>query len=122
MMPLTLFIPPYSMESSPHAIITPLLKKEKKSVISIHLFPSQTFHSWEKYLKKFYTNNYIHLSNINLFDVYQSDFRVNHSTETALIRVVNDLKISSDNYKASSLMHRELSAAFDTLDQIILLQ
>ena len=57
-----------------------------------------------------------------MFDVYQSGFRVNHSTETALVRVVNDLKISSGNHKVPILVLLDLSAAFNTVDHIILLQ
>ena len=55
-----------------------------------------------------------------MFDVYQSGFRVNHSTKIALIRVVNDVKISTDNHEVSILVLLDLSAAFDTVDHEIL--
>lgn len=59
------------------------------------------------------------LSQNTIFD--QSAFKVNHSTETALVRVVNDLKILIDSHKVSILVLLDLSAVFDTVDHTILL-
>ena len=57
-----------------------------------------------------------HLEENNLNIPYQSAYKKNFSTETLLIRVVNDLLIAADENKATVVMLLDLSAAFDTVD------
>ena len=63
-----------------------------------------------------------HLDKNNLNIPNQSAYRKNHSTETILIKVINDLLIASDKNTATILMLLDLSAAFDTVDHNILLK
>ena len=62
-----------------------------------------------------------HLNLNNLLSPLQSAYRPNHSTETALLRIVNDLLTAMDNNKICILTLFDLSAAFDTIDHQILL-
>ena len=52
---------------------------------------------------------------------FQSVYRANHSTETAMCRIYNDLLVARDNHLVSCVIFLDLSAAFDTVDHIILL-
>ena len=62
-----------------------------------------------------------HLSANNLHNQFQSAYRPGHSTETALLKIVNDLLLSLDDRKMYVMASLDLSAAFDTFDHNILL-
>ena len=63
-----------------------------------------------------------HLIQNGLHEVLQSAYEQNHSTETALLKVLNDLLIAIDTHGGAVLILFDLSAAFDYIDHIILLQ
>ncbi len=54
-------------------------------------------------------------------DKFKPGFRTDHSTESALIRVLNYILLEVDNGNCVSLVLLDLSA-FDTLDHTILLK
>ena len=62
-----------------------------------------------------------YLTSNGLFAKMQSAYRKHHSTETALLRVVNDIHQAIDNKCKAVLVLLDLSAAFDTIDHAILL-
>ena len=63
-----------------------------------------------------------HLASIPLEEPLQSSYKLNHSTETALLKVQNDILIPIDNHKCVALLLLDLPAAFDTVDHELLLQ
>ena len=63
-----------------------------------------------------------HITANKLIDKFQSAYKPRHSTETALIRVVNDMLNAIDNGNLSVLTLLDLPAAFDTIDHSILLE
>ena len=63
-----------------------------------------------------------HLNTNGLHVKFQSAYRRGHSTETALLRILNDLLVMIDGGNNAILVLLDLSAAFDTLDHTLLLQ
>ena len=62
-----------------------------------------------------------HLESFSSLSCFQSAYRKFHSTETALLRVQNDLNYAINRKQISALVLLDLSAAFDTIDHNILL-
>ena len=58
----------------------------------------------------------------NLLPANQSAYRNFHSTETALLKVFNDILLAVDKGDEAVLLLLDFSAAFDTLDHTVLLQ
>ena len=56
-----------------------------------------------------------------LTEVFQSAYKKQHSTETALLRVHDDIMRAIDEHQSVVLLLLDLSAAFDTVDHAILL-
>ena len=63
-----------------------------------------------------------HISNNDNIEKFQSAYKEDHSTETALLKVVNDLLCFIDKGNISVLTMLDPSAAFDTIDRTILLK
>ena len=61
-----------------------------------------------------------HITSHQLDEWFQSAYKLNHSTETALVGVQNDIHCSLDNEAICILLLLDLSAAFDTVDHATL--
>ena len=62
-----------------------------------------------------------HMFENNLRESKQSAYKPNHSIETALFYVQNDILLAIDNQNIVIISLLDLSAAFDTVDRSVLL-
>ena len=105
------------------AIVRPLLKKHNLDHNNLSNYrPVSNIPFMSKLLEKvvlLQLND--HLISNGLYDPFQSAYRANRSTETALLRILHDLLLATDSGQVSLLTLLDLSAAFDTIDHSILL-
>ena len=104
-------------------MISPLLKKlslDYDQFKNCHPVSNLSFVS--KIIEKVVAmRTFDHLNSNNLIEFMQSAYKSFHSTETALLRVQNDLLMAMHHSKMASLILLDLSAAFDTIDHSLLL-
>ena len=105
------------------AFITPLLKK---AILDCEILknyrPVSNLSFLSKLIERIVCTQLIdHLKLHNLYETFQSAYRTLHSTETALLRVQNDLLQAVDSHGGAILILLDLSAAFDTIDHAKLL-
>ncbi len=105
------------------ALLFPLLKKITLALLFPNYRPVSNLSFVSKLTEKAVAKQVLHFMCENgLGDIYQSSYKRNHSTETALTRVQNDILRSGDDGSIILLILLDLSAAFDTVDHQILLQ
>ena len=63
-----------------------------------------------------------HMVDTNLYPNAQPAYRVHHSTETALLKVKNDILLNMNKQHVTLPVLLDLSAAFDTVEYNILLE
>src|SRR5664279_38219 len=106
------------------ALVTPRLKKadlEKSDPRNYR--PISNLATLGKLLERVVASQFTsYLCQNNLFPEFQSAYRKYHSTETALIKVVNDIIGALDAGHITLLSLLDLSSAFDTVDHDILLK
>ena len=111
-------------DSLKSAQITPFLKKAglDKDVLQNYR-PVSNLSFLSKLIERVVAEQFRdHLSTNDLCDEMQSAYRRYHSTETALLKVHDDILLALDNNCIVVLVLLDLSAAFDTIDHAILLK
>ena len=110
-------------DSMKQALVTPLLKKDDldREVLKNYR-PVSNLSFLSKVLERVVAARLTNYMTINqLHEPVQSAYRACHSTETALVRVQNDILRTLDQGGAAILVLLDLSTAFDTIDHSILL-
>ena len=105
------------------AVVQPLIKKPNlDSTVLSNFRPISKLPFISKILEKVVLLQLQEfLDNNSIFETFQSGFKALHSTESALLRVFNDLLITTDTGDFAILMLLDLTAAFDTIDHTILI-
>ena len=105
------------------AYVTPLLKKPGLEAVFKNFRPISNLSFLSKVVERVVSKQIInHMQRNKLEVVCQSAYKVHHSTETALLKVHNDILLAMDQRRVTLLVLLDLSAAFDTVDVSLLLK
>ena len=105
-----------------NAVVRPLLKKSGLDPVLKNFRPVSNLAFVGKAAEKAVIEQLInHCTTHQLLPVNQSSYRKYHSTETALVKVHNDILTSMDNQEVTFLILLDLSAAFDTINHSLLM-
>ena len=101
-----------------HALVKPLLKNQSLDPEILKNYrPVSNLSFLSKILEKVVARRlFSYMSKNNLHEKMQSAYRTAHSTESALLRVQNDILRQLDNQHGVILVLLDLSSAFDTID------
>jgi Reverse transcriptase (RNA-dependent DNA polymerase) len=111
-------------QSFKHALVKPLLKKSNLDAECLKNYrPVSNLPFLSKVLERIVLEQLLALlKRHGLFEQFQSVYRKCFSTETALVKVINNLLGASDSdHFLAILAMLDLSAAFDMLDHNILI-
>ena len=114
----------YFPESHKQALVRLKIQKSTLDLLDIKSFrPISNLSFVIKIMERFVTNRFnLYSSLYHLLPVHQSTYGPNHSTETAIAFVHNDIVRAIDNGEVLLLILLDLSSAFDTVDHPILLE
>ena len=99
------------------ALVHPLLKKLGLDLVFQSFRPVSNLQYISKLTEKaVFEQTHRHMIANNIYPEFQSSYREHHSTETALLRVMNDIFLKMNSQHVTLLVLLDLSAAFDTVD------
>ena len=105
-----------------YSLITPLPKTNKPQTLNDYR-PISLLPILSKILERLVHNQIVsYLTDNNILDPYQSGYQKGFSTQTTLIKLVDDVKKSMADGMVTILVLFDFSKAFDTVDHSILLQ
>ena len=104
------------------AVVKPLIKKPTLDCEVLKNYrPISNLPFLSKLIEKVIAERLVsHMQDNSMVENFQSAYKANHSTETALLRVYNDMLISIDQGGGATLVLLDLSSAFDTIDHEVL--
>ena len=104
------------------AIVKPLIKKPTLDCKLLKNYrPISNLPFLSKLTEKVIAQRLVsHMQDTSVVEKFQSAYKAHHSTETALLRVFNDILFSIDQVGGEILVLLDLSSAFDTIDHAVL--
>ena len=104
------------------AVVKPLIKKPTLDCEVLKNYrPISNLQFLSKLIEKVIAERLVsHMQDNGMVEKFQSAYKANHSTETALLRVYNDMLISIDQGGGATLVLLDLSSAFDTINHEVL--
>jgi hypothetical protein len=106
------------------AQVTPLLKKDGLDASDpANYRPISNLNTISKIIERLCLARLTpHVAATGHFNPLQSAYRKHHSTETALLKILDDLNRIIDDQRSAVLVGLDLSAAFDTIEHDILIE
>jgi hypothetical protein len=105
------------------ASVTPLLKKQGLDPDDpANYRPISNLNSLSKILERVFLARLLpQVNKSSNFNIFQSAYRKFHSTETALLKILDDVYCNAGQLQSTLLIGLDLSAAFDTIDKSTLI-
>ena len=101
------------------SVVTPLLKKHLLDLAFENFRPISNISFVSKLAERVAADQIqSYLNEHDLFPSLQSAYGRHHGTETALLKVKNDILMNMENQKVTLLVFLDLSAAFNVVDSL----